>query len=157
MLALRVRTYMDEIVTEIEIDASPEVVWTVLTDFEAYSEWNPALEIDGEAVEGERLEMTMDYENTRPMTFRPKVLVADEAAEFRWQGRLFVPGLYDGEHRFVLTPLDDGERTRLTQAETFRGVLVGFINRRIGDDVEAGFHRVNEAMKRRVENSQLHS
>jgi len=39
----------------------------------------------------------------------------------------------------------------LTQAETFRGVLVGFINRRIGDDVEAGFNQVNEALKRRVE------
>jgi len=93
----------------------------------------------------------MEYENTRPMTFRPKVLVADEPTEFRWQGRLFVAGLYDGEHRFVLTALDDGERTRLTQAETFRGVLVGFINRRIGDDVEAGFNQVNEALKRRVE------
>jgi|AntDeeMetagen681_2_1112603.scaffolds.fasta_scaffold00114_10 hypothetical protein len=142
---------MDEIVTEIEINASPEAVWAVLTDFEAYPDWNPALEIAGEAIEGNRLEVTMEYENTRPMTFRPKVLVADEPTEFRWQGRLFVAGLYDGEHRFVLTALDDGERTRLTQAETFRGVLVGFINRRIGDDVEAGFNQVNEALKRRVE------
>lgn len=144
---------MDEIVTEIEIDASPEAVWAVLTDFEAYPNWNPAIEIAGEAVAGNRLEVTMEYENTRPMTFRPKVLVADEPTEFRWQGRLFVTGLYDGEHRFVLTALDDGERTRLTQTETFRGVLVGFINRRIGDDVEAGFNQVNEALKRRVESN----
>ncbi|WP_254274378.1 SRPBCC domain-containing protein [Haloarcula marina] len=147
---------MDEIVTEIEIDASPEAVWAVLTDFEAYPDWNPALEITGEAVEGKRLEVTMEYENTRAMTFRPKVLVMDKPTEFRWQGHLFVAGLYDGEHRFVLTALDDGERTRLTQAETFHGVLVGFINRRIGDDVEAGFNQVNEALKRRVENSSSH-
>lgn len=143
---------MDEIATEIEIDASPEAVWAVLTDFEAYSEWNPVLEIAGEATEGERLEVTTAYENTRPMTFRPTVLVVDEPTEFRWQGRLFVPKLYDGEHRFLLTPLDDGGRTRLTHAETFRGALVGFINRRIGDDVEAGFHQMNEALKHRVEN-----
>lgn len=144
---------MDEIMTDIEIDGSPEAVWAVLTDFEAYPEWNPAMEIDGDAVEGDRLEVTMDYENMRKMTFNPRVLVADRPAELRWQGRLFVSGLYDGEHRFELTSLDDGERTRLTQAETFRGVLVGFINRRIGDDVEAGFNQVNEALKRRVENS----
>jgi len=75
---------MDEIVTEIEINASPEAVWAVLTDFEAYPDWNPALEIAGEAIEGNRLEVTMEYENTRPMTFRPKVLVADEPTEFRW-------------------------------------------------------------------------
>jgi hypothetical protein len=142
---------MDEIVTEIEIDASPDAVWAVLTDFASYPEWNPVLEIDGEPTESERLEVTAGYENTRPMTFRPTVLVANEPTEFRWQGRLFVPGLYDGEHRFVLTALDDGERTRLIHAETFRGALVGFINRRIGDDVETGFKQMNEALKQRVE------
>jgi hypothetical protein len=142
---------MDEIITEIEIDASPDAVWTVLIDFESYPEWNPALEIEGEATEGERLQVTTDYENTRPMTFRPTVLVVNEPTELRWQGRLFVPGLYDGEHRFVSTALDEGERTRLTHAETFRGALVGFINRRIGSDVEAGFNQMNEALKQRVE------
>lgn len=142
---------MDEIVTEIEIDAPPEAVWDVLTDFETYPEWNPVLKIKGEPTEGERLEVTAAYENTRPMTFRPSVVVADEPTEFRWQGRLFVPGLYDGEHRFILTALDDGERTRLTHAETFRGAIVGFINRRIGDDVEGGFNQMNEALKQRVE------
>ena len=142
---------MDEILTEIEIEASPEAVWEVLTDFETYPEWNPILEIKGEPAEGERLEVTAAYENTRPMTFRPGVLIADESTEFRWQGQLFVPGLYDGEHRFVLTALDDGERTQLTHAETFRGALVGFVNRRIGDDVEVGFTQMNEALRQRVE------
>jgi len=142
---------MDEIVTEIEIDAPPASVWDVLTDFGSYSEWNPVMDISGEPAEGERLEVTVSYENTRQMTFRPNVLIADEPTEFRWQGRLFVKGLYDGEHRFLLTPLDDGERTRVTHAETFRGALVGFINRRIGSNVEAGFKDMNEALKMRVE------
>lgn len=141
---------MDEIVTEIEIDAPPSTVWRVLTDFESYPEWTPVMEINGELTEGEQLEVTMAYENMRPMTFRPTVLIADELTEFRWKGRLFVPGLYDGEHRFVLTALDDGGRTRLTHAETFRGLLVGFINRRIGDDVESGFNQLNEALKQQA-------
>ena len=53
---------MDEIVTNIEIDGSPEAVWAVLTSFEAHPEWNPTMEIDGDAVEGDRLELTMDFE-----------------------------------------------------------------------------------------------
>jgi hypothetical protein len=32
-------------------------------------------------------------------------------------------------------------------------VLVGFINRRIGDAVEAGFDRMNGALKNRVEDT----
>jgi len=39
----------------------------------------------------------------------------------------------------------------VTHAETFRGALVGFISRRIGGNVEAGFEQMNEALKRRVE------
>lgn len=142
---------MDEIITTIEIDAPPRAVWEVLTDFDSYDEWNPTIEITGSPTEGERLEVVLSLPDRKPQPFRPKLLVVDESSELRWQGRLFVPGLYDGEHRFVLEPLDDGERTRLTHAETFRGVLVGFINRRIGDDIETGFERANEALKSRVE------
>lgn len=142
---------MDEIVTTVEIDAPPQQVWDVLTDFAAYGEWNPVMEIGGTPTEGDRLDLVLTLPDRKPQPFRPKVLVADEPHELRWLGRLFVPGLYDGEHRFVLDPLDDGSRTQLTHGETFRGVLVGFINRRIGTDVRTAFETMNEALKRRVE------
>jgi hypothetical protein len=142
---------MDEIITEIEINAPPQAVWDVLTDFEGYDEWNPVMEISGNPTEGDRLTMVLTLPDRKPQPFKPKVLVADEPAEFRWQGRLFVPGLYDGEHWFDLTPLEEGRRTRLTHAETFRGVLVGFINRRIGTEVETAFEEMNAALKARVE------
>lgn len=142
---------MDEIVTTIEIEASPQEVWDVLTDFEAFNQWNPSMEITGTLRKGERLNVVLTLPEQKPQPFQPKVLIADEPTELRWQGRLFVPGLYDGEHRFELEALDDGDRTRLTHAETFRGMLVGFINRRIGEAVRIGFERMNEALKRRVE------
>lgn len=143
---------MDEIVTTVEIDAPPQQVWEVLTDFEAYEEWNPIMEITGTPTEDERLDLVLTLPDRKPQPFQPKVIMADEPHEFRWLGRLFVSGLYDGEHRFVLESLDDGARTQLTHAETFRGVLVGFINRRIGEDVRTGFEAMNEALKYRVEN-----
>ena len=142
---------MDEIITTIEIDSPPQAVWEVLTGFDQYDEWNPTIDITGRPTEGDRIDIVMTLPDRKPQPFRPKLLTVDEPRELRWQGRLFVSGLYDGEHRFVLEPLDDGERTRLTHAETFRGVLVGFINRRIGESVETGFERMNEALKTRVE------
>ena len=49
---------MRELRSEIEIDAPPERVWAVVTDFAAYPEWNPFIRrISGELREGARLEV----------------------------------------------------------------------------------------------------
>ncbi len=43
---------------EIEIDASPAAVWAVLTDTDAYADWNPFVrKLDGELREGAKLEV----------------------------------------------------------------------------------------------------
>ena len=57
------------------------------------------------------------------MAFRPKMLVADEEREIRWIGRLLMPGLLDGEHRFAIEPMDK-EHVRFVQEERFTGMLV---------------------------------
>jgi len=50
------REAIRELRTEIEIDAPPERVWDVLTDFGAYPEWNEFItSIKGEPTVGSRL------------------------------------------------------------------------------------------------------
>ncbi|WP_254536837.1 SRPBCC domain-containing protein [Halomarina litorea] len=144
---------MRRIETSIDIDAPPRVVWDVLTDFAAYSEWNPFMTVEGEPREGERLAVRLTPPGARATTFRPTVLVAD-GSELRWRGDLLVPGLYDGEHSFALERRDDGT-TRLRHDEVFSGVLVGLINRRVGPAVERGFWAMNAALKERVEGARL--
>ncbi len=47
---------MEEIKTEVVINAKPEEIWNVLTDFEKYPEWNPFIKsISGAHEEGEQL------------------------------------------------------------------------------------------------------
>lgn len=140
---------MDELVTSVEIDAPPSVVWGVLTDFAAYPAWNDQTRIEGTAAVGERLRVAPGPGAGRMPTFRPVVLRADPGRELRWRGHLFVRGLYDGVHRFAIEDLGDG-RARLTQSETFSGLLVGPINRRFGDRTEASFRAVNEALAARA-------
>jgi hypothetical protein len=142
---------MPEIHTTVDVDAPPERVWEVLTDFERYSEWNPFARVLGRPNVGAHLSVELTPPNGRSMRFRPEVTVVESGREFRWLGHLFVPGLFDGEHRYVLEPLDGGSRTRLIHAERFSGVLAGVLLRFVGDDTEAGFERMNEALKRRAE------
>jgi hypothetical protein len=136
--------------SEIEIDAPPERVWRVLTDFDAYPEWNPFIRsIEGDPGVGSRLRVRIEPPGARGMTFRPTVQAVEPARELRWFGRLFVPGLMDGEHRLALEPLDGG-RSRFIQSERFSGVLVGLLGRMLAA-TEQGFKQMNEALKRRAE------
>jgi hypothetical protein len=139
--------------TEVAIDAPPERVWRVLTDFGAYPEWNPFIRsIEGEAKVGSRLKVRIEPPGARGMTFRPTVRAAEPARELRWLGRLLLPGLVDGEHRLALEPLAGG-RSRFIQSERFSGLLVGLLGGTL-TATERGFEQMNEALKRRVEVTQ---
>lgn len=140
-----------EVQAEIEIDAPVDEVWSVLTDLDAYPDWNPFIvSAEGDVSVDSQLTNVMSNDGST-MTFTPRVMVADEAEELRWIGRFGVPGIVDGEHYFLLDDLGDG-RTRLTQGETFTGVLVPFAGGSL--DVEDNFKDMNAALKDRVEANQ---
>ena len=137
--------------TRIDIDATPERVWRVLTDFDAYAQWNPFMtRAAGTPAQGERLTIQMQPEGGRAMTFRPTVLEAVPQRRLRWLGHLLVPGIFDGEHSFTIEPLDDG-RVRLVQQEEFRGVLVPLLAKSLDRRTLPAFERMNQALKQRAE------
>jgi hypothetical protein len=139
-----------ELRREIDIDAPPDRVWAVVSDWAAYPEWNPFLRrIDGELREGARLEVRIAPPDARAMTFKPTVRAVEANRELRWLGRLVLPGLIDGEHSLRIEPLDGG-RSRFIQSERFTGLLVGLIGGTLSK-TEAGFEQMNAALKARVE------
>ena len=140
---------MRSISASVDIAATPERVWAVLADLAAYPEWNPFIRsASGKLTEGARLTLRLVPPGGRAMTFGPTVLAARPGELLRWIGRLIVPGIFDGTHQFALEDL--GGRTRLTQSETFRGLLVPFTGRTFAR-TEAGFHALNQALKDRAE------
>lgn len=136
-----------EIVTEVDIDAPPERVWAVLTDTEAYPQWNPFIvSMQGAIVEGGRLTNEMRPQAGGGMTFRPVILKVTAERELRWLGRFLLPRLFDGEHYFLLNPSPAG--TRLIQGEIFRGVGLLAID---PERFRADFEALNAALKERAE------
>lgn len=140
---------MRRIATAVDIDAPAAAIWRVLVDFPAYPEWNPFIRrITGEAKVGSRLEVTVQPVNRKPMTFRPTVRVADTDRELRWLGRVLLPGIFDGEHAFIIEPQSNG--CCLRHEETFSGLLVPAFGAMLGDTARS-FAELNAALKRRVE------
>ncbi len=144
---------MKELHTEIEIEASAERVWGLLTYFSSYPQWNPFIRsISGQPTPGERLEVRIEPPGGRGMTFKPKVLNAEPNRELRWLGHLLVPGLFDGEHSFTIQPLGEN-RVRFAQREAFRGLLVPLFARSLDNNTQRGFEEMNRALKERAEAS----
>jgi hypothetical protein len=142
---------MKELRSEIEIDASAERVWQLLTDFAHFPQWNPFIRrASGNVKLGERLDVYMQPSGANGMTFRPTVLKAEPNRELRWIGHLLIPGLFDGEHIFNIEPLGTN-RVRFVQREIFTGLLVPLLAKRLDTDTQRGFEEMNQALKVRAE------
>lgn len=110
--------------TEIEINASAQRVWDILTDFASYSRWNSFIpRISGKVEEN----ATLFFIFTTPFRVRSpaigKMLKVVPQKELRWAGQLPIPGLIRAEHYHVIEPLSP-TRIRFIHGEIFTGVLV---------------------------------
>ena len=143
---------MRELLTEIDIDASPETVWNVLSDFNSYPEWNPFIRsMKGKMQKGERLEAFLKPPKGKGMRIRPTVQEAIKDREFRWLGHLAgVNFLFNGEHYFKLDRISEN-RTRLSHGEIFSGILVPMLWKSLNTDTRDGFLKFNDAIKERSE------
>ncbi len=142
---------MPKIETEIFINATSERAWRVFMDFKEWPEWNPfIISISGVPKRGERLAFTARLPEGITGSFRPRVVKAEENREFAWVGSLPMPGLFEGTHSFVFEP--EGEKTLFKQSEAFRGILPPFMPGTLKKS-KAGFEMMNEAFKKRVEES----
>jgi hypothetical protein len=144
---------MHEVRTDIEIEATPERVWSILLDFSSHPDWNPFIRsIKGVARVGGRLTVSIQPQGGKSMTFRPTVLAVMPNRELRWLGRFLLPGIFDGEHYFQINQLAS-DRVKFIHGEKFSGVLVPFARSGLDGGTKAGFRAMNQALKSRAESN----
>ena len=142
---------MKEVSSEIVIEAPADRVWQVLTDFAKFPEWNPFIKkMSGEPRTGAKLEVRIEPPGGRAMTFKPKMVNVETNREMCWLGKLWIPGLFNGEHCFTIEAFDE-KGVRFVQHEKFTGLLVPFMARSLDRDTKSGFEAMNRALKERAE------
>lgn len=135
--------------TEITIHASAEKVWSILTDFEKYPEWNPLiLSISGKQEKGARLRVALNN-GKGSSVFKPEVVAFEINGRFEWRGHLPL-GMFTGHHQFHIQKISEHE-TKFIHREDFSGWLSGVIMKQIGEGTRKGFIKMNEALKQRAE------
>jgi hypothetical protein len=136
-----------QITATVEIAATPEHVWAVLSDLSSYPQWHPVFRsVTGQLAAGSKLTITTTHPvSERSLTARVKVLAAEPASELRWVSNL---GVYRSDRRFILRP--DVGGTLLEQTATYRGILVRFPATTIAR-IQDSFAAINQAIKRQAE------
>ena len=110
--------------TSFEIAAPAPVVWSALTDFPRYGEWNSAIpSLSGDLEVGSILSMQLEMSGRRPMKVKAQVTDVQPEARFAWRGHLGTEFLFTGLREFTVEPLGT-ERTRFRHVESLNGLIV---------------------------------
>lgn len=136
-----------EVKAEVEINASAETVWHVLTDFSAYEIWNPYIyPASGEAVTGHQVDVTLHGGTV--VRYTPTVLVAKPREELSWGGRIPF-GAIERHLTFEIQTLEP-HHVRFTATEQFRGILLPLASG-VTSDSAAGLSVMAKALRNRAE------
>lgn len=142
---------MREIRTEVKIAAPARKVWSILTAFDRWKEWNPIInQVSGTAALGSKLSVTMRGPGGKDgPKYMPVVTNFEEPKLFRWRGKMMSGFLFTNDKVFQLE--ETGSGTRLIHKELFSGMLVPLFWRKLNEHVPSMLKSMNEALKRTVE------
>ncbi|WP_322410384.1 SRPBCC domain-containing protein [Microbacterium invictum] len=140
-----------EIRTTREIAAPGAAVWSALADRDAYAQWNSFIRSwTGDWVIGARQVVRLEPTEKGGQTLSPRIVELVPRKRLAWRGRIGIPGLLDGHHRFEIEDREDGT-SLFHHAETLSGALVPLFRKMLTVDTPAAFHRMNDELARRVE------
>lgn len=133
--------------TSIIINASPEVVWAILTDASRWPEWNTTIDrIEGTIAPGEQVTV---YTKLNPgRAFPAKVSEFVPAQRMVWSGGMPL-GLFKGERTYTLTRRNDGS-VEFAMQEVFSGLMSPLITKSI-PDMQPAFEEFAAGLKRQAE------
>ncbi|WP_110208147.1 SRPBCC domain-containing protein [Nocardioides daejeonensis] len=135
---------------EIEIDAPAATVWQVLTDFDAYREWNPfATSVRCDFRPGGAIDMEVAM-GRRKLRQREFINTIDEGIGFSYSMKPAPGGLLRSVREQQVVDLGDG-RSRYTSRFEIAGPLSPVVGALLGRSLRAGFDGNVAALKARAE------
>ena len=142
---------LHEIRTEIDIAASPEKVWEIITDIDAWQQWNPIINASrGVAAKGYTLSITMvGKDGADGPKYYPTITQFDKPRYFHWQAEMITAAIMRNDKVFELEKTPSG--TRLIHKELFTGMMVPIFGNTFDKNVPPMLNSMNLALKELAE------
>jgi hypothetical protein len=132
-----------------DIEATPEAVWQVLVDADAWPTWDSGVEsVDGRLAPGEKIAIRSSAAPGRAFPVRVTVFEPPRRLVFRGGMPL---GLFTGERTYSLEPIDESS-TRLRMREEYTGIMVPLMWKSM-PDLQPSFDQFVNGLKQKVEGS----
>jgi hypothetical protein len=123
------RTFRLECATAIDVRATPERIWALLTNAADFPRWNSTVtRIAGKIERGEKLAIQVPAAPGR--TFKPRVVKLEPGRTMVWSDG-FAP-MFKGVRTFTLAPNPDGS-TAFSMVEVLSGVMLPMIRGSLPD------------------------
>src|SRR3989440_3792343 len=130
------------------IQASPDAIWSILTDGSGYTRWDSGVErVGGTIAPGEKITVVSSANPGR--AFPVRVTEFTPGRRMVWSGGMPL-GLFKGVRTFSLSPQRDGS-TRFSVREEYTGPLLPLIWRSM-PDLGPSFNQFATGLKARAEN-----
>jgi len=140
-----------ELRSEVEIEAPPEHVYAVLTDFERFPEWNPFLTFaSGSLVIGQKLSLELSLPEGKSYEVKPELTSIEPNRRLAWRVRYLAPALLELHQFFELS--ERSGHTRLMQGLDFSGFLLRFAGSSLTLAARGAIY-MNRALKKRAESA----
>ncbi len=137
--------------SSIDIDAPADVVWRVLTDFDAYGEWNPfQVECSSTLEPGAPLDMKFRLGPGGLRSAREYIVDVDPGKTFAYSMKRVPLGAVRSLRRHTVIDLGDG-RSRYESHFEITGPVSGLVKLTLGKELVAKFASVTEAVGPRAE------
>lgn len=137
--------------TRVEIEASAERVWAILTDLDAYPEWNPFTpRIETNFVIGDPIVLHVSFDGAKPRR-QVEVLRRWAPGEQLCWGMNMGPAWFFRAERVQRVELLADDRCRYVSEDAFAGVFSPVVELSFGAKVQRGFDALGAALRRRAE------
>ncbi|MEO0563545.1 MAG: SRPBCC domain-containing protein, partial [Chloroflexota bacterium] len=137
--------------SSVDIDATAEQIWDIVTDFESYQTWNPLLtNVVGELVVDGELTVSPAF---IPTDVKATVTKVDKPHHFEWEDHVPL-NLLTPVFSVQLLPLDEN-RTRVIISESFTGPLVSVLGRRLDRQMPPLYDAMGEALAQQIQQKKV--